>query len=51
LVASLNYSHEIDIGSEGFWTQGNILGLGLFVEKLSDEKRIYFIASKMHHRH
>jgi hypothetical protein len=50
LLASLNHCHEIGIGSEGFWMQEIIMGLGLFVEKLSNEKRRYFIASKMHHR-
>jgi hypothetical protein len=34
--------------SEGFWRQGNV-GLGLCVENLSDEKRSYLIASKLHH--
>jgi hypothetical protein len=51
LVASLNYSHETGIGYEGFWIQGNTLGLGLFLEKLSDEKASYFTATKMHNTH
>jgi hypothetical protein len=39
MVASLNYCHEVGIGSEGFQMQGNVMGLGLFVEKLSDKKK------------
>jgi hypothetical protein len=50
LAASLNHCHEIGIGNEGFWLQEIIMGLGLFVEKLSHEERRYFNASKILHR-
>jgi hypothetical protein len=42
LVASFNYSHGIGIGNEDFWIQENILRLGLFLEKLFDEKKKLF---------